>query len=119
MKNYNNLYQQGEIYLVDFNPTIGDEIKKIRPAVIINGNFAIGLDLRIVAPITSWKNDFDKIWWLVKLNPDEINGLESISVVNCYQLRCVSVARMIKKIGFITDELEEIIATTQNCLEIM
>ena len=57
-------YAQGDICLIDFNPTKGDEIQKIRPAIIINGDFAVGLDLKIVAPITSWKNEFEKIWWL-------------------------------------------------------
>lgn len=112
-------YQQGDIYLVDFNPTIGNEIQKIRPAIIVNGNFAVGLDLRIVAPITTWRPDFEKIWWLVKLIPDSVNELDSISAVNCFQLRCISLQRMIKKIGTETNELENIAATSQNCIEVM
>jgi mRNA interferase MazF len=75
--------------------------------------------LRIVTPITTWREDFDKIWWLVKLIPNEVNGLDSISAVNCFQLRCVSLQRMIKKIGNETTELENIAATSQNCIEVM
>mgnify|MGYP006303029617 CR=1 FL=1 len=112
-------YLQGDICLVDFNPTLGDEMQKIRPAVIINGNFAVGLDLRIAAPVTTWKPDFDKIWWLVKLNPDIENGLDAVSVVNCYQLRCVSLKRIIKKIGIAGDDLENIVAASQNCIDIL
>lgn len=112
-------YQQGDICLIDFNPTIGAEIKKIRPAIIISGNFAIGLDLKIVAPITSWKSDFEKIWWLFKLSPSIENGLESESAVNCYQMRCVSIDRIVKKIATEIIALEEIIATSQNCIEIL
>lgn len=110
---------QGDIWLVDFNPTIGDEIKKIRPALVLNGNFATGLDLKIVAPITTWNNDFHKIWWLYKLVSNSSNGLEVNSAVNCYQIRCVSDIRFIKKLGDCGLELEEIIATSQNCLEII
>jgi hypothetical protein len=40
-------YHQGDICLIDFNPTIGDEIKKIRPAIIISGDFAVGLEVRL------------------------------------------------------------------------
>jgi mRNA interferase MazF len=112
-------YHQGDICLIDFNPTIGDEIKKIRPAIIISGDFAVGLELKIVAPITSWKADFDKVWWLVKFEPSESNGLDSESAVNCYQMRCVSAERIVKMIGHETDELENIISTAQNCLEII
>lgn len=114
-----NEYKQGDICLIDFNPTIGDEIKKIRPAIIINGDFAVGLELKIVAPITSWKNDFEQIWWLANLKPSKINGLDTESAVNCYQLRCVSTERIIRKIGYEINELENIIATSQNCIEIL
>ena len=110
---------QGDICLVDFNPTLGDEIKKIRPAIIINGNFAVGLNLKIVAPITTWKSDFEKIWWLYKLVPNKQNGLNVKSAVNCYQIRCISIDRIVKKLGNENKELEEIIATVQNCIEIV
>lgn len=112
-------FVQGDICLIDFNPTKGDEIQKIRPAIIINGDFAVGLDLKIVAPITSWKPEFEKIWWLYKLVPTKENGLDSDSAVNCYQMRCVSVKRILKKLGRESAELENIIATAQNCIEIM
>ena len=52
---------QGEIWSVDFNPTKGQEMSKIRPALVINGNFATGLDLKIVCPINSWKKEFKKL----------------------------------------------------------
>jgi mRNA interferase MazF len=119
MKQKSGNYLQGDICLVDFNPTLGDEISKIRPAIIVSSNFSSGLDLKIVAPITSWKADFEKVWWLFKLSPNKQNGLEAKSAVNCFQLRCVSNVRIIKKIGAVSaGELEEIIATAQNCIEI-
>ena len=82
MKSIKVDYHQGDICLINFDPTIGDEIKKIRPAIIINGDFAIGLDLKIVAPITNWRPDFSKIWWLVNLKPTISNGLDKDSAVN-------------------------------------
>ncbi len=118
-KKSQKVYLQGDICLVDFNPTLGAEMQKIRPAVILNGNFAVGLDLRIVAPVTSWKSDFDKIWWLVKLLPGSDTGLDSISAVNCYQLRCVSLQRIKKRLGSAGADLENIVATSQNCIDIL
>jgi mRNA interferase MazF len=112
-------FKQGDICLVDFNPTKGNEITKIRPALIINGNFATGFDLKIVAPITSWREDFEKIWWLVQIPPTKKNGLDNQSAVNCYQIRCISKERIIKKLGNESDNLDEIIATAQNCIEII
>ena len=51
--------------------------------------------------------------------PDKSNGLEKSSAVNCYQIRCVSNERIIKKIGKANEDLEEIIAIVQNCVEII
>jgi len=110
--------QQGDIWLVDFNPTKGHEMQKIRPAVVINGNFSVGLDLKIVVPITSWNKEYVLIWWLYKLSPDKTNGLNTISAVNCYQMRCVTETRFTKYLGSTGNNLEEIVATAQNCLEL-
>jgi mRNA interferase MazF len=115
----NEIISQGDIWLIDFNPTIGDEIKKIRPAVVLNGDFATGLDLKIVAPVTTWRNDFEKIWWLYKLKPTMQTGLKEDSSANCYQMRCVSVSRFLKKLGSCGKDIVEIVATAQNCLEIV
>jgi len=106
-----------DIWIVDFNPTKGHEMKKIRHAVVINGDFAIGLDLKIVAPISTWRKDFDRIWWLCKIKADKQNGLTDDSVANCYQMRCVSDIRFVKKIGSCGKIIDEIVATAQNCME--
>jgi mRNA interferase MazF len=48
--------RQGEIWEINLSPTVGAEIKKNRPAVIINDD-AIGiLPLRIIVPITKWND---------------------------------------------------------------
>jgi mRNA interferase MazF len=45
---------RGQIWLYNSNPSVGDEISKIRPAIIVN-NDAVGvLRLKIVVPITGW-----------------------------------------------------------------
>ncbi|MCD4794932.1 MAG: type II toxin-antitoxin system PemK/MazF family toxin [Bacteroidales bacterium] len=50
--------QQNEIWSINLDPTIGAEIKKTRPAIIVNDN-AIGLlPLKIIVPITDWKEQF-------------------------------------------------------------
>jgi len=43
-----------EVYFIDLNPTIGSEINKIRPAVIVSPNeMNNGLNTVIIAPLTS------------------------------------------------------------------
>jgi mRNA interferase MazF len=46
--------RRGEVWLINLDPTVGSEIKKTRPAVIVNDD-AIGiLPLRVIVPITAW-----------------------------------------------------------------
>lgn len=47
--------KQKEIWIINLDPTIGSEIRKKRPCVILN-NDAIGiLPLKIIAPVTDYK----------------------------------------------------------------
>src|SRR2546423_7831617 len=46
--------KRGEVYLVDFDPTIGSEIKKTRPALILQNDISNkNSPITIVAAITS------------------------------------------------------------------
>ena len=44
--------KQGEIWLISLDPAIGAEIKKTRPAVVVNNNALGKLPLKIIVPIT-------------------------------------------------------------------
>ncbi len=101
--------KQGEIWEIDLNPTIGAEIKKRRPAVIINDD-AIGiLPLKIIVPITEWKDRFQGAVWMVKIEPDTENNLTKTSAIDTFQIRSVSTMRFVKKTGMVsTDVLRNI-----------
>lgn len=43
---------RGEIWLVNLDPTIGAEIRKTRPVVVISSNAVGTLPIRLVAPLT-------------------------------------------------------------------
>jgi mRNA interferase MazF len=45
------ILKAGEIYWVNLNPTIGDEIQKTRPVIVLNGGHEKHLRLAIVIPI--------------------------------------------------------------------
>lgn len=50
----NNVIKRGEVYWVNLDPTIGSEIKKTRPAVILSNNIQNKVSTRVVVlPITS------------------------------------------------------------------
>jgi mRNA interferase MazF len=55
------LPKRGEIWLVNFDPTVGAEIKKVRPAVVISSDSVGKLPIKLIAPITDWKTYFSAI----------------------------------------------------------
>jgi len=54
--------KRGEIWLVDFDPSIGAEIRKVRPAVVVSLDTIGRLPLRMVVPITDWKPLYGFEW---------------------------------------------------------
>lgn len=87
--------KQSEIWLVDLDPTKGSEIQKKRPAIIINDNSLGILPLKIIVPITDWKDRYFIAPWMVKIIPTDTNGLSKISSIDCFQVRSVSQERLI------------------------
>lgn len=62
--------RRGEIWLINLDPTIGAEIRKTRPAVIVNDDAVGILPLKIVVPVTEWKDRYAVAPWMVRLDPD-------------------------------------------------
>ena len=108
---------QGEIWLVDLEPTIGAEMNKTRPALIINDNELGRLPLKVIVPITGWKEHYNIAPWMIKIEPNEVNGLSKVSSIDCFQIRSVSQDRLVKKIGGIT--IDEINKTQEGILKIL
>jgi len=98
--------RQREIWVVNLDPTIGAEIKKTRPCVIVNDD-AIGvLPLKIIAPITDYKVKFKDVPWMVTLIPGHENGLDKKSVIDLFQVRSVAEERLVTRVGTIgTDQM--------------
>jgi len=97
--------QKGEIWQVNLDPTIGQEIKKTRPVIIISSNIYNPIALRIIIPITTWQDKFIDRPFMVKISQDNNNGLVQDSAGNVLQIRSISTQRFIKKIGIISPEI--------------
>jgi len=97
--------RQGEIWDINLSPTVGAEIKKKRPAVIINDD-AIGiLPLRVIVPITAWKESFSGATWMVQIEPNSDNNLTKLSAIDCFQIRSISIRRFLKRFGNVSPEI--------------
>ena len=46
---------RSEIWLVNLEPTVGAEIRKTRPVVVISSDAIGKLPIKLIAPITDWK----------------------------------------------------------------
>lgn len=95
---------KGEVWLVNLDPTVGDEIRKMRPAVVTSRDALGVLALRVVVPITAWQDRFHGCDWLVKLDPDDSNKLDKASAVDTLQVRSISTRRFVRLLVRLTDE---------------
>jgi mRNA interferase MazF len=107
-----------EVWLINLDPTIGAEIKKARPVVIVSSDKIGILPLRVVVPLTDWKETYQQAAWMVKIRPNKTNGLMKDSAADTFQIRSVSTTRFIRKMGEITQtEINQIVQAIGSVIE--
>jgi len=96
----------GDLYLADFNPSIGHEYQGKRPALVIESNGQINKsNLVTVLPLTSNlenKNESD-----IFVEVDKINQLKFDSIIKVYDIVSFDHLRFINKIGRINQPILE------------
>lgn len=101
--------KRGEIWLVNFDPTIGAEMKKTRPAIVLSSDQIGRLPLKLIAPMTDWKDYFERNLWHIRLQPDSENGLSKVSAIDTLQIRGDDIQRFIRKLGQVPEaKMQEI-----------
>ena len=109
--------QRGDIWTIRFDPSEGDEIQKIRPAVVMTVAGAGKMRLQIVVPITGWQPQFSRYFWMIPLQSDAQNGLSKDSAVDAFQVKSLSTNRFQRKLGSVTtDQLNEISTAIALCI---
>nr|WP_204336934.1 type II toxin-antitoxin system PemK/MazF family toxin [Cryomorpha ignava] len=66
--------KQNEVWLINLDPTVGSEIKKTRPAVIVNDDSLGKLPLKVIVPITDWKDKYKIASWMINVKPNSQTG---------------------------------------------
>jgi mRNA interferase MazF len=102
---------RGEIWLVNLDPTVGAEIRRTRPVVVVSSDAVGVLPIKLVAPLTEWKDYLAGNVWHVKVEPDEANGLTKRSAVDTLQLRGVDTRRFVQKLGSVSPAIMRAIVT--------
>jgi mRNA interferase MazF len=98
--------RRGEVYLVAFDPTVGSEIQRTRPALIIQNDIGNRHSpITIVAAITS---QFEESLYPteVRITPPE-GGLTTPSVVLLNQIRSIDRRRLVRRLGSVRTETME------------
>lgn len=91
---------RGDVFLVDFDPSRGSEIQKVRPAIIVTNDAANFYSRVLMAiPLTSQKLD--------KIHPHEVfigkqKGLTKESKAKVSQMRAIDKSRLKSKLGNIS-----------------
>ena len=99
--------KQGEVWQINLDPTIGSEMKKSRPCIILNNDMVGKLALKIIAPLTDFKEHYELVPWMVTLEPNAKNGLSKKSSIDLFQVRSLSQKRLVHKVGYVEDEILE------------
>lgn len=91
-----------EIYIVNLDPTVGSEIKKTRPCLVISPDeINKSLNTIIVAPITSIERNIPT---RISISSSPKSGLKENSFTALDQIKTIDKSRIIKFVGKITDE---------------
>lgn len=95
--------KHGEIWLVKYDPSIGHEFQKTRPAIIISSNNILKYSnvVTVIAVTGSYDN---KISDDIEIRKNNENNLFADSVIKIHHISSFDKNRFVKKIGEIDSE---------------
>lgn len=103
--------------MVRFDPSVGAEIQKTRPAVVVNANTIGRLPLRIVVPLPDWRPVYAGLPWIIRVPATAVNGLNKHSGADTFQVKSVAADRFVTKLGELTEaELGRVVAGIRLCI---
>lgn len=95
--------RRGDVYRVNLDPTVGTEIAKTRPAVVISNDVGNEhADRVILAPVTS--SGLSRVYPFEVLLEAGEGGLPQASKVALDQIRAVDKRRLGRRLGTLTKE---------------
>lgn len=103
-----SLLRRGQIVLVSFDPAVGSETRKTRPAVLVSNNTSNGVAARrpqgtvTVVPVTS---NVARVLPFQVLLPATVTGLERDSKAQTEQVRTIAISRIVRPVGWVPAEL--------------
>ncbi|MEI7506237.1 MAG: type II toxin-antitoxin system PemK/MazF family toxin [Actinomycetes bacterium] len=104
--------RRGDIRLVNFEPALGNEVNKVRPAIIVSNDAAnsmaetLGRGVVTVIPVTS---KTDRVLPFQVLLLASTTGLPRDSKAQAEQIRSVSALRVGDKVGIVPHDVMKLV----------
>ena len=99
---------RGEIWQVDLDPVIGNEAAKTRPALIVGrtalARYALQRNIGVVTVVPLTRNVGRVFDFHVRITAQE-SGLPHDSKAQAEQIRSISVKRLVRQLGAVTEEV--------------
>jgi mRNA interferase MazF len=103
------LIRRGEIWLIEFDPARPNEANSTRPGIVITNNTANARGTLITAiPLTT---NTERVYPFQVLLPNNRTDLNEESKAQPEQVRSIAKSRLIKRIGFVPEDLMLEVAT--------
>lgn len=91
--------KRGEIWEIDCDSKSGTT----SPVILISVDSLAALPVRIIIPVSEWKDRYEVAPWMVQLIPDELNHLKTAACADALQVRLVSTQRLLGQVGIISE----------------
>ena len=95
--------RRGKVFLVNFDPTVGAEAKKTRPALVVSND--INNEHSPIVSISPITSNVKRVYSFEVEIPHGIGGLKTRSKVMINQTRAVDKIRLIKRLGHLPDKI--------------
>ena len=97
--------KRGDVFLVNFDPTLGAETKKTRPALVVSNDISnTHSPIVSISPITS---NVTRVYSFEVEIPAVVAGLKVRSKIMVHQTRAVDKIRLIKRLGHLPEPILE------------
>ncbi len=97
--------KRGDIWLVNLDPTVGHEVNKVRPSVIIQNDLGNKYGtMTIIAPVSS---KVERIYPIDVLIEEKLPGLPNSSKIMLNQIRAIDKRRLIRRVGQLDGDVME------------
>ncbi len=95
--------RRGDIFLVNFDPTVGAETQKTRPSLVVSNDINNAHSPIIsISPITS---NVSRVYSFEVEVPPGTGGLKARSKIMINQTRAVDKARLLKRLGHLPPQI--------------